>query len=99
MLKIPKSRLIDQSFQSKIERSFTMTKFETIGVEFQFDAVSKHAARNSFRYSCSVCCRHGMRIECDRCAIARAHEIVIESFNEQNKIRSCKQRLKLAEEV
>lgn len=76
-----------------------MTKFESIGVEFQFDATNKRAARSSFRYSCSVCCRHGMRIECDRCAIARAHEIVMESFEEQNKIRVCKQRPKLAEEV
>lgn len=54
-----------------------MTKFEQVGVNYQTDSTSKQEANRNFRYSCRVCCNRGMRIECDRCAIAATHDAVI----------------------
>ncbi len=62
-----------------------MTKFEQVGVNYQNDAESKEQANRSFRYSCECCCTRGMHIECDRCAIAVAHNLTIAAF-ENNKI-------------
>lgn len=58
-----------------------MTKFEQVGVTFQHEAENKAQARRSFRHSCTCCCNRGMRIECDRCAIAVAHEHVIAALD------------------
>ena len=57
-----------------------MTKFEQVGVNYQNDAESKEQANRSFRYSCECCCTRGMHIECDRCAIAVAHNLTIAAF-------------------
>lgn len=57
-----------------------MTKFEQIGVNYQNDAESKEQANRSFYYSCECCCTRGLRIECDRCAIAVAHNLTIAAF-------------------
>lgn len=57
-----------------------MTKFEQVGVNYQNDAESKEQANCSFRYSCECCCTRGLRIECDRCAIAVAHNLTIAAF-------------------
>jgi hypothetical protein len=57
-----------------------MTKFEQVGVNYQNDAESKEQANRSFRYSCECCCTRGLRIECDRCAIAVAHNLTIAAF-------------------
>lgn len=62
-----------------------MTKFEQVGVNYQNDAESKEQANRSFRYSCECCCIRGMHIECDRCAIAVAHNLTIAAF-ENNKV-------------
>ena len=62
-----------------------MTKFEQVGVNYQNDAGSKEQANRSFRYSCECCCNRGLRIECDRCAIAVAHNLTIAAF-ENNKV-------------
>lgn len=62
-----------------------MTKFEQVGVNYQNDAESKEQANHSFRYSCECCCTRGLRIECDRCAIAVAHNLTIAAF-ENNKV-------------
>ncbi len=64
-----------------------MTKFEQIGVGFQHDARDKYEADRSFRYSCRVCCERGMRIECDRCAIAATHAITVAAFESANETR------------
>lgn len=50
-----------------------MTKFESIGVERQMEAESVYQANRTFQYSCKMCSEHGMWIDCDRCAIAKAH--------------------------
>lgn len=57
-----------------------MTRFEEIGVEIQYAATNARKAKGSFNYSCDVCCSRGLHIECDRCAIAYAHRIVVGSF-------------------
>lgn len=58
-----------------------MTKFEKIGVSYQYDANSKIEAIRSFRYSCRCCCERGMHIDCDRCAIAVAYDHVIAALD------------------
>lgn len=59
----------------------TVTKFEQVGVELQYEASNKHEANRSFKYSCRVCCERGMRIECDRCAISVTHAITVAAFD------------------
>ena len=57
-----------------------MTKFEQVGINYQYSANSKEDAGRSFRYSCRCCCERGMHIDCDRCGIAVAHNLVISTF-------------------
>lgn len=54
-----------------------MTKFEQRGVELQHEAVSIGHARKNFSYSCGVCCNRGLHLDCDRCAIAATHSLVV----------------------
>ena len=58
-----------------------MTKFEQVGANYQYLSNTKEEAGRNFRYSCRCCCERGMRIECDRRAIAVAHDIVIAAFD------------------
>lgn len=66
-----------------------MTKFETIGVNYQYAANSKAEANSFFARSCNCCCNKGMRLDCDRCAIAHTHSMVVAYFTdkEQHKIK------------
>lgn len=57
-----------------------MTKFEQIGVNLQYTAITKEVAQQKFTRSCECCCNKGMHIDCDRCAIETAHKLVIASF-------------------
>ena len=57
-----------------------MTKFEQVGVNYQYNARSKYEANSSFMRSCHCCCERGMRIDCDRCAIAHTHSMVMATF-------------------
>lgn len=50
-----------------------MTKFEEKGVELQFSCNSEHQADKMFSYSCDLCVKHGCRIVCSNCAIAKAN--------------------------
>ena len=59
-----------------------MTKFEQVGINYQYDAHTKEEANRSFQYSCNCCCNRGMHIECERCAIACVHNLVIASFEQ-----------------
>ena len=58
-----------------------MTKFEQIGVNYQYSANDTQEAQKAFEHSCDCCCAKGMRIECDRCAIAVAHHLVVAAFD------------------
>ena len=59
-----------------------MTKFETIGIARQHESDSKRDALKAFKHSCDVCCNRGMRIDCDRCAIAHVHREVVAFFDD-----------------
>ena len=59
-----------------------MTKFETVGVNYQYDAINKASANKAFQYSCRCCCQKGIHLECDRCAIEHAHSLVIANFDD-----------------
>lgn len=58
------------------------TKFETIGVERQYQSVDAKESNRNFSISCNICCRKGLRIDCDKCAIAVAHEAIQVVFGE-----------------
>ena len=60
-----------------------MTKFEQIGINIQHSAISKEDALKKFSYSCDLCCHKGMRINCDRCAIAVVHSQLIAIFEDK----------------
>lgn len=57
-----------------------MTKFEQVGINYQYDAATKEEAIRAFKHSCNCCCHRGMRIDCDHCAIAFNHNLVVASF-------------------
>lgn len=57
-----------------------MTKFERVGVNYQFDANSIEEANKSFAHSCKCCCNKGIRLECDKCAIEYTHQLVVAYF-------------------
>lgn len=63
------------------KRGITMTKFETVGVSYQHLAENKSQAEKSFQHSCHCCCNKGMRLDCDKCAIAQVHGLVIAAFD------------------
>ena len=58
-----------------------MTKFETIGVNRQYEAETVREANKAFNHSCNSCCNRGMKIDCDKCSIAFVHSLVIACFN------------------
>lgn len=58
-----------------------MTKFETIGVNKQYEAESTREANKAFAYSCNCCCSKGMQIDCDKCTIAFVHSLVVACFD------------------
>lgn len=60
-----------------------MTKFEQVGVNYQYDANNIEEANKSFQHSCNCCCNKGIRIECDKCAIAHTHALVVAYFNDK----------------
>lgn len=60
-----------------------MIKFERIGVNYQYDADSIEEANKSFEHSCECCCTKGIRLDCDRCAIAVAHNHVVAYFSDK----------------
>jgi len=59
-----------------------MTGFERRGCEFQMDSRTVSEAVKNFAYSCKVCCNKGVRISCDRCAIAVTHENVVAAIRD-----------------
>lgn len=61
-----------------------MTKFETIGVNYQFDAATIDEANKAFHHSCKCCCNKGIKITCDKCAISYTHELICAYFNDKN---------------
>ncbi len=60
-----------------------MTGFEERGVQLQMACETEAQAMRTFNHSCRLCAEKGLRIRCDRCAIAVANEQVCDA------IRSC----------
>ena len=58
-----------------------MTKFETRGVELQQESTSRFQAESRFNHSCDLCCKFGLHIECDRCAISVVHDQLMNGLN------------------
>lgn len=58
-----------------------MSKFEEIGVSYQRNAASKFEADRRFSNSCAICASHNVCTNCDRCAIAAAHDFVLSCFD------------------
>ena len=61
-----------------------MTKFEQVGINFQYDAPTTEAAIKSFKYSCACCCNKGMRFDCARCAIVNTPAMIVALFDSKN---------------
>ena len=64
-----------------------MTGFERKGCEFQMNSSTVAEAVKNFAYSCKVCCSRGIRISCDRCAIAVTHENVVAAIRDAEEER------------
>lgn len=62
-----------------------MTKFETVGVNYQYDANNIKEANKSFQHSCNCCCNKGMHLNCDCCAISHVHNLVVAYFNDKER--------------
>ena len=62
-----------------------MIKFERVGVNIQYSANSAEQANKSFEYSCECCCNKGIRLNCDKCAIAHVHSLVVAYFDDTKK--------------
>lgn len=60
-----------------------MSKFEQIGINIQMESVSKADAIKKFNHSCNICCCKGMKIDCDRCAIAVTHHQIVAIFEDK----------------
>lgn len=54
-----------------------MTYFESIGIDYQYSATNFMSAKKAMSISCHKCATTGKNIVCDRCAIANAHNDVI----------------------
>lgn len=62
-----------------------MTKFEQVGVNIQYDACSKHDAQRAFARSCHACCNKGLQLDCEKCTIAQAHNLVVAIFDDMER--------------
>lgn len=59
-----------------------MTKFEQVGINYQYNATSIREANKAFQHSCDCCCHKGMHLDCDHCAISHVHSLVVAYFND-----------------
>jgi hypothetical protein len=54
-----------------------MTKFEQIGINRLYLADTKTQLTRTFNHSCNCCCYRGVHLDCDRCAIAATHSMLV----------------------
>lgn len=62
-----------------------MTKFEQVGVNYQYNANNIYEANKAFQHSCNCCCHKGIQLHCDKCSIAFTHNLVVATFNDIQK--------------
>lgn len=60
-----------------------ITRFEEIGAQKQWSAKNKGQALKFYDESCELCWKYNMHIDCDKCAIKKAHEAVMKIFEER----------------
>ena len=60
-----------------------MTKFEQVGINHLYLADTKVQLNRTFTHSCDCCCYKGMRLDCDHCAIAATHSMLIALFDDK----------------
>lgn len=58
-----------------------MSRFEEVGMNLQIQSDSKSQAERRFEYSCELCCKRGLRIDCDRCGINVIHQRMVKFFD------------------
>ena len=58
-----------------------MSHFEEVGVDYQYSAKNATMAQRLFNKSCNRCATHGKHINCDRCAISIAHDLIMTIFS------------------
>ena len=70
-----------------------MTKFETIGIDFQKESGSKSEAAYRMSVSCDICSKKGMVIKggCSGCSIRAAHNMVMEAFSFSEQWKAAKE--------
>lgn len=59
------------------------SNFERIGVNLQYDATTIREANAKFTYSCECCCSKGRYADCNKCAIASVHALLVAYFNDK----------------
>ena len=70
-------------YAKKITREMkSMTKFEQVGINYQYDANTIKEANKAFSHSCNCCCNKGIQLNCDKCGIAFVHSLVVAAFND-----------------
>ena len=61
-----------------------MTKFEQIGINHLYFANTKEQLNHSFNHSCNCCCYKGIHLNCDQCAIAATHSLLMSLITDEN---------------
>lgn len=54
-----------------------MTKFEQVGINHLYLAETLPQLNRTFNHSCNCCCYKGVHLDCDRCAIAATHSMLV----------------------
>lgn len=62
-----------------------MSKFEEIGINYQFDAKNIHEADKALATSCDICVKSGKNISCDKCRIEYTHQLIVSYFTTKQK--------------
>ncbi|MCM1440027.1 MAG: hypothetical protein NC131_12625 [Roseburia sp.] len=65
-----------------------MSKFETIGVQNLEDCVTKQELRKAHQRSCRCCCKRGMKLDCEHCAIDCVYHQIMAIMDDQAKLKN-----------
>ena len=62
-----------------------MTKFEQVGINNLMTTTNRSELQKGFDWSCVCCCTKGIRIDCDRCAIAYNYRLLMAYFADKER--------------
>jgi hypothetical protein len=57
-----------------------MQKFIQTAQNLQTTANTTQEAVKCFAMSCNICCKRGIKMDCDRCPVKVSHELVVAVF-------------------